>query len=44
MKKKTTYAGAVKNQGSQIVKAPLRDNSKGGKTVAKKGNDIRNDK
>ena len=44
MKNKPTYAGSVKNQGSQIVKAPLADNTKGGKTTLKKGNDLRTGK
>lgn len=44
MKNKPTYAGSVKNQGSQIVKSPLGDNSKGGKAVVKKGSDLRSGK
>ena len=44
MKNKPTYAGSIKNQGSQIVKAPLSDNTKGGKTVSTKGKDLRTGK
>lgn len=41
MKNKPTYAGSIKNQGSQVVKAPLGNNTNQGKTVVKKGKDLR---
>ena len=44
MKNKPTYAGSIKNQGSQVVKAPLGDSTKQGKTVVKRGKDLRTGK
>ena len=44
MKNKPTYAGSIKNQGSQIVNPPLGQNSTKGKTVAHKGKDLRSGK
>lgn len=44
MKRGTTYAGSIKNQGSQIVKAPFGDTSKKGNTVVHKGKDLRSGK
>lgn len=40
MKNKPTYAGTIKNQGSQVVKAPF-GNANQGKTAVKKGKDLR---
>lgn len=39
---KPTYAGSIKNQGSQVVNAPLAADGKKGNTVVKTGNDLRN--
>lgn len=39
---KPTYAGSIKNQGSQVVEAPFSTGEKKGKTVVKTGNDLRN--
>lgn len=38
------YIGKVSNGGSQVVKAPVSPNTKKGKTVAKKGDDLRSGK
>ena len=43
-KSKPTYAGAIKNSGNQIVKAPLNTGTKCGNTKASKGKDMRNGK
>lgn len=44
MTKKPTYAGSIKNQGSQVVKAPINAGTKAGKTKSTKGNDLRTGK
>lgn len=44
MKNKPTYAGSIKNQGSQVVKAPFGNSANQGKTVVKKGKDLRTGK
>lgn len=44
MKNKPTYAGAIKNQGTQTVKAPFGDNSSKAKPVVHKGKDLRSGK
>lgn len=38
---KPTYAGSIKNQGSQVVEAPIAADGKKGNTVVKTGNDLR---
>jgi hypothetical protein len=44
MKKETTYAGTIKNQGTQTVKAPFGDNASKAKPVVHKGKDLRSGK
>ena len=39
-----SYAGAIKNIGSQVVKAPFATEGKKGSTVKTTGNDLRNGK
>lgn len=41
MKNKPTYAGSIKNQGSQIVNSIFPNNGKKGKSTVKTGNDLR---
>ena len=42
MADKKTYAGSVKNQGTQVVEALFSTNKAKGKTVVKTGDDLRN--
>ena len=39
-----TYAGSIKNQGSQVVEAPLSSKGSKGKGVVKTGTDLRGGK
>lgn len=41
MSDKKGYAGRIKNSGVQVVKAPFENESKRGKSVTKKGSDLR---
>ena len=41
---KKTYAGSIKNVGSQVVKAPLATDAKKGNGNVKKGEDLRSGK
>lgn len=41
---KPTYAGSIKNTGTQVVKAPFAQDGKKGTTVKKVGNDLRTGK
>ena len=44
MSQKPTYAGSIKNSGTQVVKAPFQTEVKKGQTVKTTGNDLRSGK
>ena len=41
MEKKKGYTGSIRNQGAQVVKAPVSQGKQSGKSVIHRGNDLR---